>query len=77
MNIRPAEGLMIDSSLSYLDFEYSDIDPQAGGPTNPGGVQLGMRAPYTLGHGLIMSQPDADARAGLRRGNCHRACRSE
>ena len=31
----------------------------------------------TLGHGLIMSQPDADARAGLRRGNCHRACRSE
>ena len=46
-NIRPTVGLMIDASLSYLDFAYSEIDPQAGGPTNPGGVQLGMRAPYT------------------------------
>ncbi|WP_160745978.1 TonB-dependent receptor [Croceibacterium soli] len=46
-NLRPAPGLLIDSAVSYLDFQYSEIDPQAGGPTNPGGVQLGMRAPYT------------------------------
>lgn len=46
-NIRPTSGMMIDASLSYLDFAYSEIDPQAGGPTNLGGVQFGMRPPYT------------------------------
>src|SRR5690606_37140912 len=44
-NIRPTSGMMIDRSFSYLDFAYSEIDPQAGGPTNPGGVQFGMRLP--------------------------------
>ncbi len=33
--------------LSYVDFEYTSIAPQAGGPTNPGGVQKGMISPYT------------------------------
>jgi iron complex outermembrane receptor protein len=46
-NVRPSEGFLIDASLSYLDFKYSAISPQAGGPTNPAGVQIDMVTPYT------------------------------
>jgi iron complex outermembrane recepter protein len=46
-NIRPIDGLLIDGSVSYTDFHYTSIDPEAGGPTNPSGVQIGMVAPYT------------------------------
>ena len=46
-NFRPLDGLLIDSAVSYLDFEYTRIDPRAGGPTNPAGVQLDMVSPYT------------------------------
>lgn len=41
---RPVENLTFDGSLSYLDFNYTSINPAAGGP---GGVQLGMISPYT------------------------------
>ncbi|MCW3834719.1 TonB-dependent receptor [Sphingomonas canadensis] len=41
--LRPVSGLMIDGSISYLDFEYTDVNPQAGGV---GGVQLGFVPPY-------------------------------
>ncbi|MFC4254197.1 TonB-dependent receptor [Altererythrobacter xixiisoli] len=37
-------GLLIDASVSYLDFQYQEINPGAGGPT---GVQLSMISPYT------------------------------
>jgi iron complex outermembrane receptor protein len=43
-NIRPTDGLTLDASLSYLDFQYKSIDPLAGGPA---GVQLNMKSPYT------------------------------
>jgi iron complex outermembrane receptor protein len=46
-NFRLLDGLLIDSAVSYLDFEYTKIDPRAGGPTNPAGVQLSMVSPYT------------------------------
>ena len=46
-SIRPVAGLLFDASLSYIDFKYKTISPQAGGVTNPGGVQLGMVPPYT------------------------------
>jgi len=45
--LRPVEGATIDGSLSYTDFQYKRIDPQAGGPTNPNGVQSYMKTPYT------------------------------
>jgi len=45
--IDPGNGLLIDGAMSYLDFDYTAINPQAGGPTAPGGVQLGMVPPYT------------------------------
>ena len=45
--LRPLDGLLIDAAVSYLDFEYTSIDPRAGGPTNPTGVQQGMISPYT------------------------------
>lgn len=36
------DGLTIDGSLSYLDFQYSRIkDPLAGFPANPGGILVG------------------------------------
>jgi iron complex outermembrane receptor protein len=41
------QGLTLDSSVSYVDFKYRTIAPQAGGPGNPGGVQFGMVPPYT------------------------------
>jgi iron complex outermembrane receptor protein len=45
--IDPGNGLLIDAAMSYLDFDYTEINPQAGGPTAPNGVQLGMVPPYT------------------------------
>ena len=45
--IDPGNGLLIDGSLSYLDFKYTSINPQAGGPSAPGGVQIGMVPPFT------------------------------
>lgn len=44
--INPHNGLLIDGSVSYLDFKYKSINPQAGGPTAPNGVQIGMVPPY-------------------------------
>jgi len=46
-SLRPVEGLSIDGSLSYIDFEYTSINPSAGGPSNPGGPQLDDVTPYT------------------------------
>jgi len=40
-NVDPGNGLLIDGSMSYLDFDYQSINP------NVGGVTLGMVAPYT------------------------------
>ncbi len=45
--IQPVEGLSIDGALSYLNFNYTSINPQAGNPTTGAGVQLGMITPYT------------------------------
>ena len=45
--IDPGNGLLIDAAMSYLDFDYTAINPQAGGPTAPNGVQLSMVPPYT------------------------------
>ena len=45
--IDPRNGLLIDGSVSYLDFKYTSINPQAGGATAPAGVQIGMVPPYT------------------------------
>ena len=45
--IDPGNGLLIDGALSYLDFDYTAINAQAGGPTSPRGVQIGMVPPYT------------------------------
>ena len=45
--VRPFDGAIIDGALSYTDFHYRSISPQAGGPTNPSGVQLSMKTPYT------------------------------
>jgi iron complex outermembrane receptor protein len=44
--IRPVDGLAIDASYSYLDFKYTFINPDAGGPTRPTGPQYGMRPGY-------------------------------
>ena len=46
-SIRPMVGLLIDGAISYIDFNYLSIQPAAGGPSNPGGVQFGMVPPYT------------------------------
>ncbi|MEI9850494.1 MAG: TonB-dependent receptor [Sphingomonas sp.] len=53
--IRPVDGLSIDGSLSYIDFEYKRFGTFAagattvavGGPTNLNGPQFGDYAPYT------------------------------
>ena len=45
--IQPIEGMSIDGSLSYIDFNYTTINPSAGGPSQPGGVQFGMVTPFT------------------------------
>ncbi len=45
--IHPFGKLAIDASVSYLDFKYTTISEQAGGPALPGGVQFGMVPPFT------------------------------
>ncbi len=45
--INPANGLMIDAALSHIDFDYTYINPGAGGPTRPTGPQYTDTAPYT------------------------------
>jgi iron complex outermembrane receptor protein len=45
--VRPTSALTIDAAYSYLKFDYTSINPQAGGPTLPRGVQKGMITPYT------------------------------
>lgn len=45
--IHPLTGLTFDGAVSYLDFRYTKIDPAAGGPARPNGVQAGMITPYT------------------------------
>ncbi len=42
--IHPVNGLSLDGSVSYLDFQYTNLLP---GVSGPGGVQLGMVTPYT------------------------------
>ena len=44
--LEPVDGLTIDGSLSYLDFQYKNINPQAGGPSLPNGPQLTDLPPY-------------------------------
>ena len=44
--IHPFEGFLIDASFSYLDFEYTFIDPAVGGPLRPNGIQYSYRPPY-------------------------------
>jgi iron complex outermembrane recepter protein len=46
VNYRPIAGLSIDGSFSLLDFKYTNINPDAGGPTRPAGPQYGMRPAY-------------------------------
>jgi len=46
-NFRLLDGLLVDTAVSYIDFEYTRIDPLAGGPTNLAGVQPWMTSPYT------------------------------
>jgi iron complex outermembrane receptor protein len=43
---RPFEHFLVDASYSYLNFEYTFINPNVGGPTRPGGIQLSYRPPY-------------------------------
>jgi iron complex outermembrane receptor protein len=38
--------LSIDGSFSLLNFDYTYINPAAGGPTRPAGPQFGMRPAY-------------------------------
>lgn len=53
--IRPVEGMTIDGSLSYIDFDYKRFGTYTtgtttvavGGPTNLNGPQFGDYAPYT------------------------------
>lgn len=44
--VRPIDKLSIDASYSYLDFKYTYINPNAGGPTRPTGPQFGMVPAY-------------------------------
>ena len=44
--LRPLDKLSIDASYSYLDFKYTRINPDAGGPTRLTGPQFGMRPGY-------------------------------
>ncbi len=46
VNFRPIAGLSIDGSFSLLNFDYTYINPAAGGPTRPAGPQFGMRPAY-------------------------------
>lgn len=44
--VRPTRAWSMDASASYLTFKYTDINPNAGGPTRPAGPQFGMDPPY-------------------------------
>ncbi len=46
-SVNPVEGLLIDAAVSHLDFDYTRIDPAAGGPDRPTGPQLTDVTPYT------------------------------
>lgn len=46
VSARPIEGLVIDAALSQLDFQYTRINPNAGGPARPTGVQLFHKRAY-------------------------------
>ncbi len=50
-SLRPVDGLMIDASASYLDFDYKRFGviggATVGGPGNPNGPQFGDYPPYT------------------------------
>jgi iron complex outermembrane receptor protein len=46
INYRPIAGLLIDGSFSTLNFDYTYINPAAGGPTRPTGPQYGMLPAY-------------------------------
>ena len=46
-SLSPFEGTLIDVAVSHLDFDYTDINPAAGGPTSPTGPQFGDTRPYT------------------------------
>jgi iron complex outermembrane receptor protein len=77
--IRPTSALSIDASYSYLDFEYTRINPQAGGPTLPRGIQDWMITPYTpktkwsigaqyefnVGKGTVTPRIDASHQSGM------------
>jgi iron complex outermembrane recepter protein len=43
---RPIDALSFDASYSKLDFDYTRINPAAGGPTRPTGPQFGMLPAY-------------------------------
>lgn len=45
--LNPLAGLAIDATLSHIDFDYTDINPDAGGPSRPTGPQYSDIAPYT------------------------------
>jgi iron complex outermembrane receptor protein len=45
--LRALDRFSMDASLSYIDFAYTRIDPQAGGPTRPTGPQIGDSIPNT------------------------------
>ena len=45
--LNPTDGFIIDAALSHLDFDYTYLNPAAGGPTQPTGPQFGDTAPYT------------------------------
>jgi iron complex outermembrane receptor protein len=44
---RPLDRLLLDASVSYIDFAYTRIDPLAGGPAHPTGPQIGDSIPNT------------------------------
>src|SRR5690606_20695880 len=46
-SVTPFEGTLIDASVSHLDFDYTEINAAAGGPTSPTGPQYGDTRPYT------------------------------
>lgn len=43
--IKPIDGLLIDGTFSHLDFDYTWINPAAGGPAMPSGPQLATPGP--------------------------------
>ena len=47
LTAEPVQGLLFDAAVSHLDFDYTDINPAAGGPTSPSGPQMGDTRPHT------------------------------